>query len=166
MAIKYVNIFQSKALQNLPNWDFWFEKETIWQPWRIATKVLLVQRSIFHSNVFARLPSFFIPNERVNAYETVKRRGQGCQIFLVQYTKMGRNMPNNHQMYQRAVNFSEWQESLQALCLPKCNHIGIFGMQINVASGNPGCAGEHKCFGSATQILQKLGSRCGSAVKW
>jgi hypothetical protein len=25
MAIKYINIFQSKAFQNLPKFDFWFE---------------------------------------------------------------------------------------------------------------------------------------------
>jgi hypothetical protein len=29
MAIKYSNVFHSKALQNIkihPNWDFWYEK--------------------------------------------------------------------------------------------------------------------------------------------
>jgi hypothetical protein len=26
MAIKYCSIFPTKTLQNLPNWDFWFEK--------------------------------------------------------------------------------------------------------------------------------------------
>jgi hypothetical protein len=25
MVIKYINIFQSKALKEYPSWDFWFE---------------------------------------------------------------------------------------------------------------------------------------------
>jgi hypothetical protein len=33
MALKYINIFQSKALQNLPKLGFLVWKETIWQPW-------------------------------------------------------------------------------------------------------------------------------------
>jgi hypothetical protein len=33
MAIKCINIFQSRALQNLPKLGFWARKETIWQPW-------------------------------------------------------------------------------------------------------------------------------------
>jgi hypothetical protein len=33
MAIKYFNIFQSKASQNFyPNWDFWFEKKPSGNP--------------------------------------------------------------------------------------------------------------------------------------
>jgi hypothetical protein len=32
MGIKYIKIFQSEALQIYPNWDFWFENKTIWQP--------------------------------------------------------------------------------------------------------------------------------------
>jgi hypothetical protein len=32
MAIKYVNIFHWKALQNLPKLGFWVWKYTIWQP--------------------------------------------------------------------------------------------------------------------------------------
>jgi hypothetical protein len=38
MAIKYINIFQSKALQNLPKFGFLVWKQTIWQPWDAATK--------------------------------------------------------------------------------------------------------------------------------
>jgi hypothetical protein len=37
MAIKYINIFQSKALQICPNWDFWYEKKPSGNPaiqWR------------------------------------------------------------------------------------------------------------------------------------
>jgi hypothetical protein len=33
MAIKYINIFRSKALQNLPKLRFLVWKRTIWQPW-------------------------------------------------------------------------------------------------------------------------------------
>jgi hypothetical protein len=29
---KHTNILQSEALQNLPEFDFWFENKTIWQP--------------------------------------------------------------------------------------------------------------------------------------
>jgi hypothetical protein len=32
MAIKYIKIFQSKTLQNLPNWDFWFENKPSGNP--------------------------------------------------------------------------------------------------------------------------------------
>jgi hypothetical protein len=32
-ALKYINIFQSKALQNLPKFGFLVWKQTIWQPW-------------------------------------------------------------------------------------------------------------------------------------
>jgi hypothetical protein len=32
MAMKYTNIFQSKALQNLPKLVFLVRKQTIWQP--------------------------------------------------------------------------------------------------------------------------------------
>jgi hypothetical protein len=37
MAIKYSIVFESKDLQNLPKWDFWFENKPSgnpgWQPW-------------------------------------------------------------------------------------------------------------------------------------
>jgi hypothetical protein len=33
MAIKYINIFPPKGLQNLPKSEFLVRKETIWQPW-------------------------------------------------------------------------------------------------------------------------------------
>jgi hypothetical protein len=33
MAIKYINIFQSKTLQNFPKLGFLVWKQTIWQPW-------------------------------------------------------------------------------------------------------------------------------------
>jgi hypothetical protein len=33
MAIKYINIFPPKGLQNLPKLEFLVRKETIWQPW-------------------------------------------------------------------------------------------------------------------------------------
>jgi hypothetical protein len=36
MAIKYINIFQSKALQNFPKWDFWFENKPSGNPGRRA----------------------------------------------------------------------------------------------------------------------------------
>jgi L-amino acid N-acyltransferase YncA len=32
MTIKYTNIFQSKALQKLPNWDFWFKNKPSGNP--------------------------------------------------------------------------------------------------------------------------------------
>jgi hypothetical protein len=36
------------------------------------------------------------------------RRGQGCQIFLVQHSKMGKNIPNDHKIYQMAVKYFQW----------------------------------------------------------
>jgi hypothetical protein len=32
VAIKYINIFQSKAQQNYPNWDIWFENKPSGNP--------------------------------------------------------------------------------------------------------------------------------------
>jgi hypothetical protein len=32
MSIKYINIFQYKALKNYPNWDFWFENKPSGNP--------------------------------------------------------------------------------------------------------------------------------------
>jgi hypothetical protein len=43
MARKYINIFQSKPLQNLPELGFWVRKQTIWQPalaaWRSGHRI-------------------------------------------------------------------------------------------------------------------------------
>jgi hypothetical protein len=33
MVVKYTNIFNSNALQNIPNLRFLVLKHTIWQPW-------------------------------------------------------------------------------------------------------------------------------------
>jgi hypothetical protein len=53
MAIKYA-IFHWKTLQkNFPNWNFWFWKYTIWQPW--LSTVLVSQRYFlrrFEKNLF------------------------------------------------------------------------------------------------------------------
>jgi hypothetical protein len=40
MAIKYINIFQSKAIQNLPKSGFLVWKQTIWQPCSTSTRNL------------------------------------------------------------------------------------------------------------------------------
>jgi hypothetical protein len=40
MAIKYINIFQSKAIQNLPESGFLVWKQTIWQPCSTSTRNL------------------------------------------------------------------------------------------------------------------------------
>jgi hypothetical protein len=37
MTMKYIYIFQSKALQNLPALGFFVWKQTIWQPWYVCT---------------------------------------------------------------------------------------------------------------------------------
>jgi hypothetical protein len=39
--LKYINIFPSKALQNLPKLGFLVRKETIWQPWLEAFAAVL-----------------------------------------------------------------------------------------------------------------------------
>jgi hypothetical protein len=41
MAIKYINIFQSKALQNLPKLGFLIRKVPIWQPWPKTFKEMI-----------------------------------------------------------------------------------------------------------------------------
>jgi hypothetical protein len=51
MALKYINIFQSRALQNLPKLGFWVWKETIWQPWQ--TYILFYKLSNIY--IFCRM---------------------------------------------------------------------------------------------------------------
>jgi hypothetical protein len=48
MAIKYINIFQSKALQNLLKLGFLVWKQTIWQPWLEEKYSGYLLRSINH----------------------------------------------------------------------------------------------------------------------
>jgi hypothetical protein len=38
MAIKYINIFESKALQNLPKLGFWFENKQSGNPGRLQSR--------------------------------------------------------------------------------------------------------------------------------
>jgi hypothetical protein len=33
---------------------------------------------------------------------------QGCQIFLVHYTKWSQNVPNEHKMYQMNTKWTKW----------------------------------------------------------
>jgi hypothetical protein len=33
---------------------------------------------------------------------------QGCQIFFVQNTKTGENIPNDHTIYQMAIKYFQW----------------------------------------------------------
>jgi hypothetical protein len=51
MAIKYINIFQSRALQNLPKLGFLVRKETIWQPCFVASYETTPIHSYFRVNV-------------------------------------------------------------------------------------------------------------------
>jgi hypothetical protein len=46
MAIKYINIFQSKALKFFSKLEFWFEKN-IWHPWSSCSRT---EQSIFKKN--------------------------------------------------------------------------------------------------------------------
>jgi hypothetical protein len=48
MAIKYINIFQSKALQDLPKFGFFVWKETIWQPCSAGCWNYLVIKPRYH----------------------------------------------------------------------------------------------------------------------
>jgi hypothetical protein len=60
MAIKYVNIFQYKALQNLPNWDLWSENKPSGNP---AAKVGL--RSDLEIFLFLQSPFGHLNQNRV-----------------------------------------------------------------------------------------------------
>jgi hypothetical protein len=48
MTIKYTNIFNSKALQNLPKLEFLVIKYTIWQPWSRDCFALSSMKDITH----------------------------------------------------------------------------------------------------------------------
>jgi hypothetical protein len=64
-----------------------------------------------------------------------------ARFFLVQYTKTGKNIPNNHKISQMATKYTKWTEHLpngpeiyQHLPLsdpPKFAQIGIFGLKTN-----------------------------------
>jgi hypothetical protein len=50
MALKYINIFPSKALQNLPKFGFLVWKETIWQPWmKLCSRIYVKQNLLLTS---------------------------------------------------------------------------------------------------------------------
>jgi hypothetical protein len=59
-----------------------------------------------------------------------------ARFLLVQYTKTGENIPNNHKIYQKATKYTKWpncHEIYQLLPLqdpPKFTQIGIFGLKI------------------------------------
>jgi hypothetical protein len=44
---------------------------------------------------------------RKNACSTWIGRHQGCQIFLVQNTKTGKNIPNYHELYQMSIKYNK-----------------------------------------------------------
>jgi hypothetical protein len=64
-----------------------------------------------------------------------------ARFFLVQHTKTGENIPNNHKIYQMARKYTRWpknrpncHEIYQHLPLqdpPKFTQIGIFGLKTN-----------------------------------
>jgi hypothetical protein len=74
-----------------------------------------------------------------------------ARFFLVQHTKTGKNIPNNHKIYQLATKYTKWQYNRpnghkmnQHLALrdpPKFAQIWIFGLKI-MPSGNPADDGE------------------------
>jgi hypothetical protein len=81
MAIKYITIFQSKALQNLPKLGFLVWKKPSGNP--------------THS---AKRPTWFrLSNGGRQAMLILSC--QGCQIFLATTYQNGKNIPNDHKMY-------------------------------------------------------------------
>jgi hypothetical protein len=95
----------------------------------------------------------FLPSSRV------------ARFFLVQYTKMGENIPNYHKMYQMVVKYIKCPQNgpkvhkiHQHLPLqgpPKCIRITIFGLKINHLATLPSSPfsvflpTENPCFGTA-----------------
>jgi hypothetical protein len=71
-----------------------------------------------------------------------------ARFFFVQHTKTGKNIPNNHKIYQIATKYTKLPQNrpkgykiYQQLPLqdpPKFTQIGIFGSE-NKPSGNPVC---------------------------
>jgi hypothetical protein len=64
-----------------------------------------------------------------------------ARFFLVQLTKTGENIPNDHKIHQIPITFTKWPQTIpnghkiyQHFPFqgpPKCIQMGIFGMKIN-----------------------------------
>jgi hypothetical protein len=63
------------------------------------------------------------------------------RFFLVQTNQIGKNVPNDHKLYQTAITFSKWPlniphghkiyQHFPFQCSPKFTQIGIFGLKLN-----------------------------------
>jgi hypothetical protein len=60
---------------------------------------------------------------------------------LIQHTKMGGNIPNDRKISRMATKYTYQPLPLQDP--PKFTQIGIFGLKICIASGNPAAAEEN-----------------------
>jgi hypothetical protein len=70
MSIKYIDIFQSKALPNNPKWGFLVRKETIWQPWPPRPRLFYQRNETF----FKHLLSFVVTSiSRLNEKDCANR---------------------------------------------------------------------------------------------
>jgi hypothetical protein len=70
-------------------------------------------------------------------------RARVARFFLVQICQNGKNVPNDHKLYQKAVNYTKWPQNIPSGL--KCKHIFYF---------------------KALQILPKLGSLVWKRTIW
>jgi hypothetical protein len=65
-----------------------------------------------------------------------------ARFFLIQIYQIGKNMTNDHKLYQTAINYTKWllnipnghkiYQHLQFKGPPKFTQMGIFGLKINI----------------------------------
>jgi hypothetical protein len=96
-------------------------------------------------------------------------RRQGCQIFRGKIYQNGENIPNDHKIYQSAINYTKWQENLPNDYKIYQTHpwqeptnfsqTGIFGLKTNhlatLLSGPT-----HICSKACYFLSSKLGRYC------
>jgi hypothetical protein len=71
--------------------------------------------------------------------------GSRVARFFVKLTKTGKNIPNDHKLYQTATKFTTWLKNrpdghniFQHFLSQNKPKFEFFGMQICIQSGNPG----------------------------
>jgi hypothetical protein len=126
MDIKYINIFQSKALKKLPKLGFGFENkpsgnlaQTIGR-WNANLSFENLWREMKYEKLIA------LPGLPDYSWNNIPKRGKFYQI-TTKCTKWSKNFKNR-------LNVNKIHQQLPLQDLPKFTQITIFGLKINYLS--------------------------------